>query len=89
MKRLILAVRDNWPPILLGAFFVLCAVVGLLNPPNWESVGTRKTREGYEAALNGLPPECCPYDASGGCNEGGRDHWMKGWQRGYLERKGK
>lgn len=40
--------------------------------------------EGKRAALNGLPAESCPYRDSWE-----HERWMKGWQAGYLELKGK
>jgi ribosome modulation factor len=45
----------------------------------------QEQQEGRTAALNGLPPQSCPYGDShcGATNE--KEAWMRGWQQGAME----
>ena len=42
--------------------------------------------EGYQAALNEMPPTACPYENSYSSE---KIDWMNGWQKGFMEIKQK
>lgn len=43
--------------------------------------------QGYEAGLEGAPPEVCPFQFSYSDRETPRSAWMRGWRKANLERK--
>lgn len=69
----------RWLTFLIAAFVIGCGEDEFKNrKAKWHE-------EGKQAALSGMPPQACPYW------DRGMDHeqWKRGWQAGFLERKGK
>lgn len=70
----------RWLIFIISACFVGCG-----EDNHFKNLKAKRHEEGKSAALAGMPPQACPYW------DRGMDHeqWKRGWQAGFLERKGK
>lgn len=68
---------------LLAAVLLLALAAGCHDPNKMEPDDHAAQAEGKTAALDGLPPDACPYHPNNSVSARKSEYWKKGWADGF------